>query len=122
MASKKQSTPKTTKTPVIKAKAQPAEQTEQWTSGQVIRDGAEADKQPRKDTGKYDARQWVGEGQGAKQPESGQQWTSGQVISDEPEAGKEPRKDTGQYQTDQWVGEGQGTEAQPAEKPHTKKS
>ena len=50
-----------------------------WTSGEVIGEGQ--GRGPHTDTGKYDADQWIGEGQGpGKTP--GDTWTSGQVVGE----------------------------------------
>jgi hypothetical protein len=74
-----------------------------WTSGEVIGEGQ--GRGPHTDTGKYDADQWVGEGQGpGKTP--GDTWTSGQVVGEG--QGKGPHTDTGEYDAKHWVGEGQG--------------
>jgi len=80
-----------------------------WTKGEVVGEGQGAG--PGKDTGTYDARQWVGEGQGesGKPTAAGQPWTSGEVVGEGQGAG--PRKDTGTHDTRQWVGEGQGADA-----------
>ncbi|HJZ50133.1 MAG TPA: hypothetical protein VKE41_23335, partial [Roseiflexaceae bacterium] len=59
----------------------------------------------RKDTGKYDADQWAGEGQRPGRT-PGQSWTSGEFVGEGQGSG--PRKDTGTYDARQWVGEGQG--------------
>ena len=76
-----------------------------WTRGEWMGEGQDG---PRKDTGKYDARQWVGEGQGESghQPDDAKQWTSGEWVGEGQGSG--PRKDTGEFDADQWVGEGQG--------------
>jgi uncharacterized membrane protein len=77
-----------------------------WTRGEEVGEGQ--GKGPRKDTGKYDAHQWVGEGQGSSghQPGDAQKWTSGEFVGEG--QGKGPRKDTGEYDAEQWAGEGQG--------------
>ncbi|MBK9710571.1 MAG: DUF1269 domain-containing protein [Kouleothrix sp.] len=78
---------------------------ESWTKGEWV---AEGEGGPRKDTGEYDAHQWVGEGQGetAHRPGDAKQWTSGEWVGEG--QGEGPRKDTGEYDAEQWVGEGQG--------------
>jgi uncharacterized membrane protein len=89
----------------IPASGQPnAEQT--WTSGEDVGAGQGAGQ--RKDTGVYDAKQWVGEGQGPGGHREGEQktWTSGEVVGEG--QGQGQRKDTGTYDAKQWVGEGQG--------------
>jgi uncharacterized membrane protein len=76
-----------------------------WTRGEEVGEGQGSG--PRKDTGKYDAHQWVGEGQGSSghRPGDAQQWTSGEFVGEGQGSG--PRKDTGEYNARQWTGEGQ---------------
>jgi uncharacterized membrane protein len=73
-----------------------------WTSGEVVGEGQ--GQGPRKDTGVYDAEQWVGEGQRPNET-TGRKWTSGEVVGEG--QGQGPRTDTGTYDAKQWVGEGQ---------------
>jgi uncharacterized membrane protein len=71
-----------------------------WTSGEFIGEGQ--GRGPHTDTGKYDADQWVGEGQGPGET-SGDTWTSGQAVGEG--QGEGPHTDTGEYDSRQWVGE-----------------
>ena len=83
-----------------------------WTSGEVIGEGQ--GRGPHTDTGKYDADQWIGEGQGpGKTP--GDTWTSGQVVGEG--QGKGQHTDTGEYDAKQWVGEGQGDRPSTTDEP-----
>jgi uncharacterized membrane protein len=77
-----------------------------WTSGEDIGEGQGTG--PRKDTGMYDAHQWVGAGQRDSGHRAGdaEPWTSGEFVGEG--QGKGPSKDTGEYDAKQWVGEGQG--------------
>jgi len=76
-----------------------------WTRGEEVGEGQGAG--PRSDTGTFDARQWVGEGQGpGEHPEgAARAWTSGEWVGQGQGTG--PRVDTGSYDAQQWVGEGQ---------------
>ena len=85
-----------------------------WTSGEVVGEGQGSG--PRSNTGKYDAEQWVGEGQRpGKTP--GDTWTSGEVVGEG--QGEGPNTNTGEYDAKQWVGEGQGE--RPASEDPTKR-
>jgi uncharacterized membrane protein len=77
-----------------------------WTGGEDVGEGQGSG--PSKDTGTYDAHQWVGEGQGGSGHRAGdeQPWTSGEVVGEGQGSG--PSKDTGTYDDRQWVGAGQG--------------
>jgi uncharacterized membrane protein len=77
-----------------------------WTKGEDVGVGQGAG--PRKDTGTYDAHQWVGEGQGPSGHHEGepQTWTAGEWVGEG--QGEGAHKDTGTYDAEQWVGEGQG--------------
>jgi uncharacterized membrane protein len=74
-----------------------------WTSGEFVGEGQ--GEGPHNDTGKYDAEQWVGEGQGRRET-PGKTWTSGEFVGEG--QGEGPHTDTGEYDSRQWVGEGQG--------------
>ncbi|HEU5098145.1 MAG TPA: hypothetical protein VFU22_03805 [Roseiflexaceae bacterium] len=74
-----------------------------WTSGEFVGEGQGSGR--RRDTGKYDADQWVGETQQPGHTPS-DTWTSGEVVGEGQGSG--PRTDTGEYDSRQWVGEGQG--------------
>jgi uncharacterized membrane protein len=80
-----------------------------WTSGEFIGEGQ--GRGQRTDTGKYDADQWVGEGQSPGET-PGDTWTSGQVVGEG--QGEGPHTDTGDHDSRQWVGEGQGDGGKPA--------
>ncbi len=74
-----------------------------WTGGEVVGEGQ--GRGPHTDTGKYDADQWVGEGQGPGET-PGTTWTRGEAVGEG--QGEGPHTDTGEYDSRQWVGEGQG--------------
>ncbi|HEY3229338.1 MAG TPA: hypothetical protein VGJ87_08960 [Roseiflexaceae bacterium] len=86
-----------------------------WTKGEDVGEGQGTG--PRKDTGAYDAHQWVGEGQGPSghTEDDAQRWTGGEFVGEGQGTG--PRKDTGAYDTRQWVGEGQDEEDTPPDDP-----
>ena len=86
-----------------------------WTSGEDVGEGQGTG--PRKDTGAYDAHQWVGEGQGPSghTDDDAQRWTGGEFVGEGQGTG--PRKDTGAYDTRQWVGEGQDEDDTPTDDP-----
>jgi uncharacterized membrane protein len=88
---------------------------ESWTRGEDV--GAGQGAGPRKDTGIYDARQWVGEGQGPADQREGAEraWTSGEWVGEGQGAG--PRTDTGTYDAQQWAGEGQDDDTRPDDLP-----
>src|SRR6266542_2833249 len=74
-----------------------------WTGGEVVGEGQ--GRGPHTDTGKYDADQWVGEGQGPGET-PGTTWTRGEAVGEG--QGEGPHTDTGEYDSRQWVGEGKG--------------
>ncbi|HEU4326107.1 MAG TPA: hypothetical protein VFS21_23405 [Roseiflexaceae bacterium] len=75
---------------------------DQWSGGGMVADGEGG---PR-DTGRYDAHQWVGEGQGqGPQKHPGEHWSGGEVVGEG--QGRGPR-DTGAEHGGQWAGKGQG--------------
>ena len=86
-----------------------------WTKGEDVGEGQGSG--PRKDTGTYDAHQWVGEGQGPSghTEDDAQRWTGGEVVGEGQGSG--PRKDTGTYDARQWVGEGQDEDDTPPDDP-----
>jgi len=73
-----------------------------WTSGQWI--GEEQGAGPRQDTGRFHARQWVGNrlDTPGRSVDNNDHWTSGEWIGEGQGAG--PRQDTGRFHARQWVG------------------